>query len=177
MKAADQIREPHSVWLCLSETDNQFLSRIIASFCNLTGTANFQPHVTVLGDIDAPPVEALGLCREIFSGVPPISARVTDVASSSAYFMSLFLDLEVPDVLGSCRRRLAKDLQVEEPGAFRPHISLAYGLSDEQRGQEGIIGLTTGLIGRQFTLSQVACVSSAREIPIAQWRVMDVVNL
>lgn len=54
MKATDQIREPHSVWLCLSETDNQFLSRIIATFCNLTGTANFQPHVTLLGDIDAP---------------------------------------------------------------------------------------------------------------------------
>lgn len=79
MKATDQIREPHSVWLCLSETDNQFLSRIIATVCNLTGTANFQPHVTLLGDIDAPPVETLGLCREIFSGVPRISARVTDI--------------------------------------------------------------------------------------------------
>ncbi|MFK7761717.1 MAG: 2'-5' RNA ligase family protein [Roseobacter sp.] len=167
---ADTSNVLHSVWLCPgSQSMSQFRS-IIEEFRTLSGTAAFAPHITLLGDLSGCPKQTERNCRDVLGHLGPLHARVREVSRSDAFFMSLLLDLELTPEIDACRDVLAKSLMLPAQELFRPHLSLAYGLSQKQSESDDIVVRADAFVELVFPLTHLAIVVAAQNTPICDWR-------
>ncbi|MFK7745233.1 MAG: 2'-5' RNA ligase family protein [Roseobacter sp.] len=163
--------QPHSIWLCTQGPLYDQMAADIGRLASAINTDTFAPHVTLLGDLTGSPADTFAACRRVFGAATSIKARVTGIAQTEDFFMSLFLDLDDGGSLRVAREQIAKDLSVKIPEQFRPHISLAYGHT--ALDPQGVCQLNDRYTGQEITLQSVAVVASAKEIPIAQWHILS----
>lgn len=172
MEEGDPQRQPHSIWLRPAEDVAEEMRDDIGRVCKLSGGPLFEPHVTLLGDLSGPPDKIHFACESVFRQTNAIPVKAIGLASTNQFFMSLFLELDVPAALYAARADIAERLSVQPP-PFRPHISLAYGY-DAQAAPAGVLDdLKTKYVGRAFCLSTIAAVASASTIPIEKWKIVS----
>ncbi len=159
----------HSIWLCPEPTAAQPLRTQIAALTGISGTPVFEPHVTLLGDLATSPESCLRICREVFAQTGSVKARVTNVSQTESFFMALFLDLRLAPDLTDVRRRLEQSFGCPSL-AYRPHLSLAYGIGPQP--VDRLEKLADEYTGRDILLDRVAIVASSRHLPMEQWRVL-----
>ncbi len=148
------------------------LSSDIVALTALSGSAVFDPHVTLFGDLSASADKIRALCNTYLQGLGAIRTTVSDVAQTDTFFMSLFLDLDIPSSLVAARDIVGAALNVP-PSRFRAHISLAYGVDKSALDKALMDRLRHTYIGQQIAFSYVDVVASARNIPIEDWHVVS----
>ncbi|ABG32462.1 hypothetical protein CEP88_04475 [Roseobacter denitrificans] len=168
---------PHSVWLCPQIGQGPPLTEEIAAYAQRFGTAVFEPHVTLLGDLRTAPQLTVAACRSLSGRLPKTTACISRVSQTADFFMSLFLDLDITEAVTSARAELASALGMALPQPFRPHLSLAYGLPAGEPGQQALQELSDRLVGQTLTLHELKVVFSAKEIAIEDWRAIHVEHL
>ena len=172
MERGDPQQQPHSIWLHPTEDVAESLRGDIGRVCKLSGGPLFEPHVTLLGDLSGPPEKTQFACESVFRQTNAIRVKAIGLASTNRFFMSLFLELDMPAALYAARADIAERLSVQPP-PFRPHISLAYGY-DAQAAPAGILDeLNAKNVGRAFCLSAISVVASASTIAIEKWKIMS----
>lgn len=165
----------HSIWLCPGGAADAELAAEIAELTRISGTDAFAPHVTLIGDLDGPPARTLELCRR-HRPEGPVTARVTAVSATEAFFMALFLDVEpVPD-LSPIRQAIGAVLGRDLP-EYRPHLSLAYGHAPELGGAALHADLAARHVGGRIVLDRLCVVASTRHRPIREWQVLHDIPL
>ncbi|WP_227268550.1 2'-5' RNA ligase family protein [Roseobacter weihaiensis] len=170
-----QTRGPqaHSIWLCPEARFAALLQDEIMRLTAISGTDVFAPHVTLLGDLAADPRATSDHCGRLAGAQEPISVMVKGLCQTDQYYMSLFLDLDIPAHLGDMRAKLAMSLLGGAPGRFRPHISLAYGIRTEGLQTEDLRRLERAFLDQVFCLDRICVVAAAKKVPISAWRVLD----
>lgn len=171
------IQPAHSVWLVPGARTRDRLAQFVTRFSNRTGTAVFEPHMTLLGDIAGEAERSRDELRRCVTGQGAVMATVTGVGRTDTYFMSLFLDLSLCSDLTPLRRDLARALDMECPPEFRPHISLAYGMAQDQMGAPELSQLAEAFVGMQVDLIKAVIVASGQEIPIENWQPLYEIDL
>lgn len=160
----------HSIWMTISGESGLRLSELISQIAGKTAGPLFQPHLTLASDLNNPVPISVQACETMFAGLSVNPASVTGVDGSDAYFMSLFLDISIPESVKAIRQKLAHLPEIGNLGPFRPHVSLAYGPVDERLKQELGAQIADDLIGYEFALTTVEVVESASVIPVQNWR-------
>lgn len=166
------VEQPHSVWLCPEDTAYSDFQSIIDDIAQQQGTAPFAPHVTLLGDINGPPRETVAFCRQLFAQQTAAQAKSRGLAVTNRFFMSLFVDLDLPSHVFELRSSLASALGLDAAEGFRPHLSLAYGLEGDEQTQH--FARTSPLVsqGKQFFLDSVVIAASSSCLPISNWKTL-----
>lgn len=167
-----KIPRRHSVWLCPSPDVAAQLRREIDAFATRSGTDPFEPHVTLLGDLACAPQATLDAGTMFFDDIGAIGAEVSGLTRTSAFFISLFLDVQLDPRVFSCRSAMRSQLGLVADPSFRPHLSLAYGLAPDALTQAEKRVLQEKFSGVAFHLTTLAIVTSGKDVPISDWRIL-----
>jgi 2'-5' RNA ligase len=169
--------QPHSIWLCPEADHFSLLRREIESLSHFSGTAPFDPHVTLIGDLSGAPERTVSACAAHLQHLGPIRAKVRDIAQTDAFFMALFLDLSLTPDLRAARDLLCRLLGAPPAGPFRPHLSLAYGASQSVADAGSLRKLHASYEGAEVPLTRIVVAASSRGLPIAEWRSLKTLEL
>ena len=118
---------PLSLWLAPPPDLNRRLAAAIADLARRHGTTAFEPHVTLLGELEGPEAALVPPVGVLARRLRPFEVRLDDVATGTEMFRCVYLTaVETPELLGA-HARAREALGVTTAEAFRPHLSLVYG--------------------------------------------------
>ena len=163
----------HSVWLVPDTASSALFTEEIASLAAAAGGTPFMPHITMAGDLTGPPGATQELCRAISGSLAPFEATVSAVVAGPQFFMSLFLDLTVPAHVTNARQQLCARLGLSAAPAWRPHISLAYGVEPGPDKEAIRVRLEQAHRGRSIPIRDVVVARSSATQAIDRWRVIS----
>jgi len=167
----------HSIWLRPAHDDLKFLVEIVRDLSQRFNSPVFEPHATLVPDMNCSAEELLPQVISLAIGRKPIDLLIEDVTGSEAYFRSFYAALEKTPPL----MRLKQDsLEISSEASlqsFMPHISLAYGIDDSTLKQTEIQRLAKELSGRKLRFDRLVIVSSSSDTPINEWHVKHEIYL
>src|SRR5688572_23271295 len=79
-----------SIWLMPSEEDGVLLRRIIVELARRFGTPEFEPHLTLTGDLHQPPGTYVRLLEDLATACPAFVQPIEDIVLTEAYFRSFY---------------------------------------------------------------------------------------
>lgn len=156
-----------SIWAIPDAADRRHLSSLIEATSSRLATPTFSPHLTVVGDAGADVGAAHAAVVAVPSGAMPTSVRVTGVSHSASFFRAIVLECALASPLLTIRHRLVDALEIEDPGGFRPHVSIAYGAIDPVARERAASSLTRE-VGREVALAAIEVWDTSHDDP-AHW--------
>ncbi|PWV95370.1 hypothetical protein DFR52_1111 [Hoeflea marina] len=160
----------HSIWLMPSDPDHAMLSRIVGRLADEFGTQRFSPHLTLVEDMGRPADELAALLDRDFSGRAAFEAPVAAVSGLPLFFRSLFAAFAAEGPLLELKRTAVTTFGRGDIDSFLPHISLAYGVTEEKK-PPAIARLNAELAGRTIRFDSIVVAASGQEIPIEDWAI------
>jgi 2'-5' RNA ligase len=131
------------------------LAAIICGLSKTYGTPCFPPHVTLLASIERAPTEVVAITRALASRLKRLQIESSGLATSGAYFRSLFIRAVVSDELKAAYDLARQAFGVQPAGDFMPHLSLLYSELPEIEKQKIITDLMDRNLPNRFTLNSV----------------------
>ncbi|KAB2688243.1 haloacid dehalogenase [Brucella pseudogrignonensis] len=167
----------HSIWLRPAHDDLVFLEKIVRDLSGQFNSPIFEPHATLVPDMNRSAEELLPQVVSLAIGRKPFELLIEDVTGSEAYFRSFYGALEKAPAL----MRLKQDsLEISGEASlqsFMPHVSLTYGVEDTTQKQTEMQRLAKKLSGRKLRFDRLVIVSSSSETPIDEWHVKHEIQL
>jgi 2'-5' RNA ligase len=165
-----QLVNKHSLWLVPPDPQRKKLRDLIDDFARACDALPFEPHLTLVGDINAPSDKIARCLKPIIHQTPSIDLNLGEVVNGTDFFMSLYFEVEpTTELLGLQREVVSRCFS---GGAhqrdFLPHISLAYGeIPDPKRRL--FVRRAQELLPISFSVSKVDIVRASACSPIETW--------
>ncbi|KAM0756216.1 LigT-like protein [Meredithblackwellia eburnea MCA 4105] len=138
-----------ALWLAPPASESESFSSVITSLSKQYATPPFAPHVTLLTGIptSASTTELLDSVRSAVKGIAPFQVTLTKLGSKADqnnYFQYLFSIVETPNkelfnLRKVVRTALLPPAVSETLDDYFPHLSLAYGIDNEERNAAKMI--------------------------------------
>jgi hypothetical protein len=117
------------IWLVPAARDAALLRKQIDQAASLLGSPAFPPHVTMCTEPAVTKLAAVGPLRDL-----PLSVTFTALGFGDDYFHGCYLEAADDARLRELQARCVAALGGEAPRNYPPHLSMAYGvLNEEQR--------------------------------------------
>lgn len=128
----------------------------------------FEPHITLLGNIQSTEREILEKTQELARLVKAYTITLTTVGYEDYYFRSLFIKTKkTPEVVDTNRK--AKDIfDVKADQEYMPHLSLLYGDFSEVTKKEIIKKIGTDFTSR-FEVKSIHLFEAHENLDISLW--------
>ncbi len=123
----------YSLWLEPSVKDpaRQFLAEMVQVFAKEYGTPIFIPHVPLLVGIEGDIENILAKTADLSANICPFTINLGEVISRGQYFQSFLSSVSQDGEIMNAGEQVRTLFAM--PGAYFPHMSLAYGnFSDNQ---------------------------------------------
>jgi 2'-5' RNA ligase len=167
----------YSIWLLPDEVQTVVFNNIIRNICDHHQSAFFHPHLTLFGDL---PIADTAQCISSINTLrfpEVISLKVRDVCCCKGYFLSLFIQFDLPENLIRLRQILQSNFAWTDQGFIFPHLSLAYdwqGCIEKLAYQEK---LKSQFVGTTINFTELALVKSSKTIAIHEWEILYTIDL
>ena len=102
------------------------LQEVITSLSEKYNGPNFEPHITLLGNISSDLETVKQKAKLLVSKLKPFPIYFSEVSFSTTYFQSVFIRVKATAELMDSNI-LAKEIYKVENKVFMPHMSLIYG--------------------------------------------------
>lgn len=119
----------YTLWIVPQDPVKYLLQKVILDLSKKYKTPNFEPHMTLLGDIEVSEEEILAGTKKLAAGLKPFSLALGEVSFSATYFQSVFVRVKSSAKLMQANL-LAKQIFNLPNNLFMPHISLMYGVDN-----------------------------------------------
>ncbi|MBP2548584.1 2'-5' RNA ligase [Neorhizobium galegae] len=166
----------HSIWLQPAAPDLERLEATVNRLAEQFGTPRFAPHLTLVEDMQRTAQDLAGVLDRNFAGETAFSAAVTTIHGLPQFFRSLYAGFEPAGRLKHLKARAVEAFGTGSVDTFMPHISLAYGVTAEQRASV-FAALEREFSGETIRFDAVAVISSAQSVPIENWQVVHTLRL
>ena len=123
--------QPWSLWLLPDNKENGKYARIIKKLSLRTGLPSFEPHLTLFGRIYANPEPSFEFFKNLANEQKTISTRIKKIKFGTSYWKSLYIDIEKDTSLEALQKQMIVPINHLRDYLFDPHLSLAYGSTDE----------------------------------------------
>lgn len=120
-------KEVYSLWLLPVGKTRDDLQRIIADFSRKYSTPRFEPHVTLIGEIQAPAPVVKSQTENLATLLEPFKIRLREVAYLDRYFRCVFIKAEKTNALIDAHSKACAVLDHGDDEDYMPHLSLVYG--------------------------------------------------
>jgi 2'-5' RNA ligase len=131
-------KEIFSLWLMPEERIAHDLSTLIARLSGKHSTPSFEPHVTLIGDINLPTAAAIAKADELAARIEPFEVALNRVEQHDRYFRCIFIKADKTEPLMKAYSMARAVFGHEENEKYMPHLSLVYGNLDAQTRQRVI---------------------------------------
>ncbi len=138
----------YSLWLIPSNDVYRRLTETISQLSRKYSTPKFEPHITLIGEVDDIEEELVSKTGQLASISNPFTVKLTYVDYLDQYFRCIFLRVEETDDLMMANNKARETFGRQQDPKFMPHLSLMYGNFSSELKQQVIVE-----IGRNFNLS------------------------
>src|SRR3989338_2213040 len=119
----------YTLWVVPTPQIKSILEKIILDLSEKYQGPKFEPHMTLLGDIETSEEEILKKTKELASIVKPFTCVLGEISFSTTYFQNVFVRVKSSANLMEANLA-AKQIFNVGNNLFMPHISLLYGEHD-----------------------------------------------
>lgn len=117
----------YTLWLMpKGEVYNRFES-LIKKLAKEYGGPIFEPHVTLLGDIEQSEEEVIRKTEQLVLGQKPFPITLKQIDYQDYHFRALFVRAEITESLLSLHNRAKEIFGMQDIPSYMPHLSLLYG--------------------------------------------------
>ncbi|MCD2174827.1 2'-5' RNA ligase family protein [Rhizobium sp. C4] len=166
----------HSIWLQPSAADLERLQATVDRLSARLHTQRFIPHLTLVEDMERSAEDLADVLDTHFAGETAFSAPVTGIHGLPQFFRSLYAGFAPAGRLKALKATAVDAFGTGSVETFMPHISLAYGVTEEQR-QTVLAKLEQDFSGHPIRFDAIAVVNSAQSIPIEDWKIVHTLKL
>lgn len=124
----------YSLWLIPSGPIYSKLKSVIDNLSKSHGNPTFEPHLTLLGDIEGEIPEITEKMQILAETTKNLDLALSEVSISTTFFQSVFVRVKTTSDLMQLNMDAKKMFNLDNT-FFMPHISLFYGGSLEEREQ------------------------------------------
>ena len=166
------MKPEYSIWLLPEAILERTLQRTIVELAIVQGESAFFPHVTLQGDLCRSLEDLSGPVAGMAPDLPAQRWRVRAVECGDHFFRCLYLRFDADVVLAALQDRVRAFTGTADGLSPFPHLSLAYGtLTDATRRVRD--ELAQGFSAREVVFDRIALVRSSKDVPIAEWRILE----
>ena len=122
-------KEKYSIWVIPPEPLYGQLKDTIEKLSREFGSPTFEPHMTLLGNINQNDEDIEVKIKEMANITNKFELSLGSISFSTTYFQSVFVRINSTTELMELNLK-AKGLFNMENNVFMPHISLLYGIDD-----------------------------------------------
>ncbi len=164
------MRAPHyALWLLLPPPERARFGALIRTLAEQHGTPPFEPHITLLGGIDAAPPAALSAGAALARRIAPLPIRLAHIGQRDSFYQCLFVHAVADPALRRAHREARATFAREEGGEFLPHLSLVYG--DLRPAQKAAIVTQLGArLEAEFRVEELALIRYRKEDRPQDWQ-------
>jgi 2'-5' RNA ligase len=159
-----------SIWLMPSDRDAVLLRGIITGLARRFGTPEFEPHLTLAGDLHDAPGVYIPLLDELAAMCAAFAQPIEDIVLTEAYFRAFYAAFGQTTELRRLRERCAASVGGTSKG-FTPHVSLLYGSLPESEKQDAAGTIRLELHARRIVFDRVVVTNSSDNVPVNEWRI------
>lgn len=116
----------YALWLMPKGKIYTKFAQIIKKLGQEYGGPIFEPHVTLLGDIELPEEEMIKRTAQLVGGQKPFPITIKQVDYQDFYFRTLFVRADLTESLQALHNKARKIFKKDIP-PYMPHLSLLYG--------------------------------------------------
>ena len=117
----------YSLWLMPTEAIYQEFSRLISQLAKENSSIEFQPHITLIGNVEAREEEMIMKTREVASLIHPYPVKLLDIGYTNYYYRALYLNVQ-PSSEVLTAYQVAREIFPDASNtSYMPHLSLLYG--------------------------------------------------
>lgn len=117
-------------------------------------TPNFQPHVTLIGELNLTEVEAIAKTARVAKQIDPFEIQLSEVARLDQYFRCVFVKATKTRALINAHSAACAVFKQPDHEEYLPHLSLVYGTLDPQTKQS-IIQAIGGRLDVEFMVKEI----------------------
>jgi 2'-5' RNA ligase len=130
----------HSLWFKPTGRTFDVLTAVVERFARESGATPFEPHVTLLGNLDGTEPEIVGRSEALARTLRRFEIELTEAAFGQEHFQCVFMRVrETPAVMSANSQ--ARRAFNQAPGKYMPHLSLVYGSFPDARKRDIIVRL------------------------------------
>jgi len=127
----------YSVWFKPTGPAYDVLVRTIRQLADELDAPMFEPHVTLLGQLEGTEQDHVRRSEELAEQLQPLRIILIDPSHRNEYFQCLFMRVQqTPPVMSA--HALARRVFDRGEETYMPHLSLVYGLVPDARKRETI---------------------------------------
>jgi 2'-5' RNA ligase len=127
----------YTLWLVPTGNAYDKFSNLIKSLAKKYDAPIFEPHVTLLGDIEISEEEAVKKTEQLVANQKSFPLNLGSVDYQDFHFRTLFVRAEPTKFLQNLHKRAKQIFQMDIP-PYMPHLSILYGTYPEEL-KKGII--------------------------------------
>ena len=116
----------YSLWIIPFLEVKQILQQTISDLSVKYQTPNFEPHMTLIGDVPGDEKTIIEKAEILVSKIKPFPLTLGEISFSTTYFQSVFVRVKSTAELMNANLK-AKEIYHVDNNVFMPHISLIYG--------------------------------------------------
>ena len=161
----------HSIWLMPAADDAAMLERLVEDLAGRFNAPRFQPHLTLVEDMERSVEDLAPLVVRVSEGVASFEAPVAEIGVSDLFFRSFYARFAAEGPLLELKRRAIDKILPGDIAEFMPHISLAYGVEDTFAKRDAVVEAENLLLGKPVRFDRICVVASGKELPIESWAV------
>ena len=161
----------HSLWLMPSGDAYNRLNSIMAGLSRKHNSPFFEPHITLMGELQGPKQEVISGTARLAEKTGPFTARLGRVGYLNEYFRCLFIQAEKTGELMKANLAAREEFGRQADPEFFPHMSLVYGDFPE-KAKQGMIRETGKEIDMSLNIESIH-IFSTRGGPDRWYRVRE----
>lgn len=125
-------REVYSIWLMPEGRVAAELQGLIKDLSTRYKTPEFQPHITLIGELNLSEAEAIRGTTAIARKIDPFRIKLGRVTYLNHFFRCVFIKAYITEALAKAHEIACRVFKQEPNEEFMPHLSLVYGDLSQQ---------------------------------------------
>lgn len=150
----------YSLWIVPPIRIGEPLQEVIANLSVKNGSPDFEPHITLLGDVSSDLKSLKQKAELLASKLKPFPISFSEVSFSTTYFQSVLVRVKATAALMNANM-LAKEIYKVDNNVFMPHMSLMYGNQD-MKGREKVVSEVVLPKNISFEVSKLVIIPSTQ---------------
>jgi 2'-5' RNA ligase len=119
--------EIYSLWLMPKGRAVSRLQTLITALSTKYRTPQFQPHVTLLGELCLPESTAVAMTAQVAERINPFHIQLSEITHLDQYFRCVFVEALKTEALMNAHLTARDVFGQQHDEEYSPHLSLIYG--------------------------------------------------
>lgn len=160
--------QKYSLWLTPEGEVYFKLKKLIDKLANQYGGPKFEPHVTLLGDLNLSQEEALSKAFQLSIQLQPYTIGLGALDYTESYFRCVFIKAKKTKQVMRANLEARKIFNIRSNEKYMPHLSLLYGNFDENLKKKIIKEL--GALNFKLKVKRIYLTNSSRFTEPKEWQ-------